>query len=1020
LPPKNSPEKIKDFLDHVISQINSYRLERFGIWERVRLFKQGYQWLSPDYNDDPTQTPFWKVQEMDESNWSPLPVQNEILEPLSNETARLQGNGSRPYIKPTVDTADAERGAALAKDVLMDRLDLLGWREAEHEGATSMVDFGTWILKTYWDVDYSRTIRTPVLDAMKCPGCGQVFLPKVPDKRVMGLKDDPSMAGRLNVKTVEDLNNPNTQTQFSASVTHCLTCPATLPAAPPLPVGITDPSHAAGDDSDSTADPGSPAGSATPFSDLQTNVSASDGSTPAPGQHIRPVGQPPTGQGDDDDMHSPAGSRPADVQSSPIGGVTGLGPNPSLSPSTPLQLPTAAPGAPQLVPYMPSDDEARSGKDYFGRPLGEDTPLGEAAFENISVFDFFPENQGIETKMSTMTEFGQSSIRTLDWIVNHYPQNGWRVQAEDSAALMKWHPIAGATRHYLNGAEKDLFANHALVREWHKKPWVEVDKLTKIAKLNRGRSLIMAGNVVLMDADYMIQCTDENNQPTGDYIPRVQYQVIPWEIREKEIFGLGAGELILPHQVTINTLIAQVQDARHRFGSPKLLAEEGMDLMYAGFADTGYTGDVLYYRPGGSDQSKPEPFGNIQMEAQWANEYKIYLDSIHRVVGTMDAESGAVPGGGSSDWSAQALMYLGEKAGERRKNRIDRIRTAKRRAFQHMLQLIQEKYRETREYRVKRSTSERLSIRKFKGMDLNGQHDVQFEDEPAYDTRLVRQAAMKDAITQFQTITPDTALAKRKINQVLGAPTDINDEQNKQVERAIDEWCLFFDEGLDPAVNPRGDDHTIHFQQHMLDLMSDEADDLKRDIDWNQIELALWGWDEVFDALMAMEQQLKTNPPPPVPPKPQPMPDGSVPPEMALNAQEQWQHQVKMQQTIAAMPKSMELRIYQVMCNYIAQSGVLADPLAPPPVQIPGQPPQPAPVDQDRQQTVNRILRYRAHAEAHHLLGQQQAAQAAGGAQMAAAPGGVSTQSGTIPGNPGQAVPGPGAGPGSATAAGNQ
>lgn len=931
VPPKDDASKTSTFLDHVLSPDNTYRLERFSIWERVRLMKQNNQWLEPDMSDDPTQTPFWKVTEVDETNWSPMPVQNEMIEPLQNETARLQGNGSRPYIKPTEDTPDKQRAAKLSRDVLLDRLDVLRWREHEHEGVTSCVDFGTWVFRTGWDIDYSKTIKTPVLTAKKCPECDfTVADPSVPPKRVMGMVDDPMMQGRLNVQSMKDENNPLNPATYRAKVTHCLTCqaPPTPPAAPAIP-----------------------------------------------GEMM-----------------------PAE-----------------------LAAPSSAWAPPELEEYMPKPEQAKNGFDHFKRPLGEDTPIGEVYVENVSVFDYYPENQGLEVKFNQVMENGQATIRSLDWIVNHYPENGAKVQAEDAATLMKWHPVAGSSRHAMGGGEKDLFQNHALVREWHKDPWVVIDEHTKIPKLNRGRSLVMAGPIVLLDDDFMIECKDKTGQPTGDLIPRIQYQVVPWEVREKELFGLGAGELIMPQQVTINTMLAQVQDARHRFGSPKLLAEEGTDLIYAGFADTGYQSDVYYYRPG-SEGAKPEPFGNIQMDQEWTNEYNIYVDSIHRAVGTMDAETGGTPGGGKAEWSAQALMYLGEKASERRKNRIDRIREAKRRAYKHMLQLIQEKYREDRDYRVKRvSTSERISIKKFKGLDLQGQHDVVFDDEPAYDTRLVRQAAMKEGL-QAGTIIPDTASARRKINRELGAPLDINEEQNKQVERSIDEFCLFFDEGRDPAVSQRGDDHTIHFQQHMLDLMGDEAEQLMSDVDWSQIELALWGWEEDFDALMAMEQQIKLNPPGDKPLAPMPGLDGKVAPGAAEEALAQWQHAKQIQATLAAMPKALELRIFEFQKQYLEKTGIFnqqqATPGLAPGLTVPGMPAPPAVVDLPRQNAAHRILRFKAHAEAHYRLSQAEAAKAAGGAMAPAAPGGIETASGTKPGAPGEAIPGSGAGPGAATASG--
>lgn len=928
LPDNGDPEagyatKVIEHLKDVTDNDNSHRIERFSIWERVRLMVQNFQWLEPDYTDDPTRTPFWKTMEVDETNFIPMPVQNEMIAPLQNETARLLGTGSRPFVKASEDTPNLQRAAKRSKDVLLDTLRIIHWPEKEHRWAQSMSYFGTGIIKTYWNIDFSKTIRTPVRSAVRCPDCMMAFAhPRVPMAKAPELVDNPRMQGRFRGgQTVTDPNNRFMAPKVTrAEVTHCLAC---------------------------QEDPGEP-----PLVDELSGVELD------PGRPGKPV--------------------------------------------------------PKLVPFVPNEKERKGGTDYFGRPLGQDTPIGEPGLDVLSLYDAFPENGGLDVAVDEITEMGEARVRSLDWIVNHFPHNGGEVKAESSSELMRWHPILGASRHYLAQTDKNLFNNHSLVREWNKQPWVELseDEATgkKVPKLNRGRSIVVAGLVVLMDDDFMIDCHDKDGQPTGELIPRVQYQIVPWEVREKEIFGLGAGELIIPQQVTINTMLAQVQDARHRNGSPKLLCKEGMDLQYAGFTDTGYQSDVYYYRAEGDE--KPEPFGNQQMTQEWLQEYSVYLDSINRAVGAQDAETGKVPNDSKSEWSAQALMYLGEKSSERRRNRIDRMREAKKRAYRHLLQLIQEKVREDRDYRVFRTTNERLTVRKFKGLDLAGQNDVEFDDEPAYDTRMVRRAAVTEGLDRG-TIIADTDLARRKINRELGAPLDINEDKNKQIERAIDEWCLFYDDGKDPAVDRRGDAHLLHFQQHMLDLMGEEAEQLLEGIDWNQIELALWGWNDDFDALMAAEADLRANPltPEPIIPK---APDGSVIPEIAQQAVAMWEQRKAIAEKIAAMPRALELRIFEFQKTWLDDQQIFATSVVQTPMG-----PQPTAINLERQKKVHRILRFKAHAEAHYREAMTQSAQAGVGAAIPAPAGAPETAAGMVPGGAGSAIAAPGGGPGATTMSGS-
>lgn len=916
IPPRDDPNKIKAFLEAELAPDTGYRIEKMSVWERARLMVPGQQWLEQDYGDDPTRTPYWKSIQVDETNWTPMPTYNAMVAPIQNETARLEGQGRRPYVRPTEDSPRKERAAKLARDILRSKLDDIRWRETEHHGCQFMSHFGTWVLKTYWDLDWTKTFRAPVTTARRCPSCGLVLASRsIPDAKVQELMGDQALAERFSVKQGLDQDD---EPVFRATATHCLQCQET----PPVP---------------------------------------------------------------------------------------GLGPMPDGT------FDAGAPGVPvpALESYLPTPDEAKLSKDYFGRPLGEDLPLGDVACECVNLWDFFPENQGIDVGPDGPAEFGETRVRSLDWIRNHFPTHSEDVVAETAEDLMRWHPVAGGSRDWVGGSMSDasMFSHHALAREWHKLPWVELDERTKKPSLNRGRSFAMAGRVLLYDGDFMLECHDAEGNATGELYPRVQYQIIPWEIRERETFGLGAAELIFSQQEAINTMLAQVQDARHRFGSPKLLCRQGMDLTYAGFADTGYNSDIYYYQADGDEQ--PIPFGNQQMSQEWVSEFRLYLEGINTTIGVSEAETGDVPGNTQSPWAAQALMYMGEKSSERRRNRIDRIREAKKRAYRHLLQLMQENYREDRQYTVSRSTSDRIAIKKFRGLDLDSQWDVEFDDEPAYDTRAVRRAATMDAV-KLGTIVADTEIAKRKINKELGAPNDINEEQNSQSERAVNEWCGFFDEGKQPAVSLRGDNHTIHYQQHLRDFYGEDTEDLLVEVDWNQIELALWGSEDDFDQIMALEAELKLNPPTAQPLQALPGPDGQVTPADTMAAQQAWQQKMQQQQVVAALPKALELRLVHVWQKMLDQSGVFRTGTTPGPV--PGV--MAVTTDTERQKNVAKLLRWKAHTEAHFRTAQKLSGMAAAGAQMPAAPGGVETQAGTIPGSPGTSLPGSGAGLGATTAAG--
>ena len=646
-----------------------------------------------------------------------------------------------------------------------------------------------------------------------------------------------------------------------------------------------------------------------------------------------------------------------------------------------------------LEGYMPPEDELK-GDDFLGRPLGKPIPTVETQIQTVSPYDAFPENSGLDQDMRRMEEFGEAYVRSTDWCKKYF-SNGHLVKPETSYGMLRWHPVVGGSRHFSgsgDGTDPALFDHHAMIWEWHKKPWIEYDESTKERKLNRGRSIIIAGNptVVLLDGDYMI----ESKLKPGKLIPRVHYEYIPWEIRDREIWGISASEWMFSDQDSINTRKSQVEYARHIFGNPKIFAPEGCELTSAGMANTGYSSDIWTYRPGPAGE-KPEPFSGMQLGQAWVTEASVDLDAINRRIGVAEIEGGDAP---KDVTAASALMYLGEKSAETRKPRIQRIREAKKRIYSHQLELIHEFYRDERFYHVK-DQNDKWGVKVFKGTDLSEQTNVQLEDEAVYDERMFRRESIKEGI-ELGTIIPDSAAAKRKVNKALDIPLDVNETQNLQVSAAEDEWLAYVEEQIQPAVKTRQDYHAIHYQAHDLAFTSDIAKKYMRAADWNQVCLAIEGWEKDFEQILEMEASLEMNPPTPEPPMPPPDLMGNPPTQEAVShAIMIWQSRIQAKQQIDSMPKAMELRILQVKKNLLGQSGVE--------------------MNDERMDAVEFLLRFDAHIEAHYRMAKGQADAAAMGEQIPAAPGGVESPTGMLPEPAMPTAAGAGAGQGGMTASGS-
>lgn len=878
------PDSTLRFLEHVTKRDTFHRIERMSVWERARLYVlYNKQWLQPDHSwGDSNRTPFWQPLRAPRGKFFPMPVFNALVEPIQNEVARLLQAGYQYDVWPTKAEPRVQRAADLAEDVLKSKLEELNWPMIEQEGTGQLVLFGTWILKTGWETDYTKTVKLPVDNAVRCTSAGCSFKlasPKVPKAKALEVATNPRNMGRVATTVIgPNPNNPLVPQPMEATVTGCLTC--------------------------------------------------ADG--------------------------------------------------------------------PPLAPFTPSKDEVYE-LDHFGRSLGQEVPLGDVFMRNVTPYDFFPENDGM-VPLWNQREWAEERIVPVEWVQEHHA-NGHLVEPENVQEILRWHPIV-STVHGWN--DPNAWDHHCVLREYHRKPQrvltdesKERERDTGEITIDRGRSVVGAGHHIMLDDHYMV----ESQQNPGVYLPRVSYHVMPWEIREGEVFGLGAAELGMPMQDTINTRLSQVQYVRHVFGNPKVTAPEGSQLYQAGYEDTGYAGDVLYYMSDVGGRP-PTVIQGTQLSLNWLEEHNTDTNGIARAIGTHEVEVGAPPG--KDVTAAMAIMHLTRQAGTRRQPRVERLGTQKGKAGTHLLEWIHEAYREERMYRL--VDTKRLAVRSFQGKDLLAQTQVKVTVRPVHDTPEFRQQTLMDLFDKG-IIQPTTAIDKRRFAKESGAPLDvILAEPNRQVELAEDEWVSFFLERKMPVVRLRGDSHLIHGQQHQLDWISDDCERWKEEVGWYQAELALEEWQMKWAMMEGLRMRLELAPPDAGPAAPPPNPiTGEITATDIHKSVERWQQDTKAQQQLKRAPQSLELRLYAFLGGMVEKSLW--------PVGVP-------PEEHDRADAIAALLRFYVHMEAHLLRAQAEAALAQGGAALPAAPGAPEDAMGMQPGTPGEAIAGAGAGPGAATAAG--
>jgi hypothetical protein len=140
---------------------------------------------------------------------------------------------------------------------------------------------------------------------------------------------------------------------------------------------------------------------------------------------------------------------------------------------------TACPECPDgvLEPYEPSPEDLEQ-DDQFGNPMSQEVPKGAVGLELYTPFQEFIQNNGVGVTPHTAKLKGYIAARSMDWLIEHYPQlvedepgEGKRIVVDPDPAdhLMEHHELLGeaALRYsYAIGVgDPNVFDDHKLVYE---------------------------------------------------------------------------------------------------------------------------------------------------------------------------------------------------------------------------------------------------------------------------------------------------------------------------------------------------------------------------------------------------------------------------------------------------------------------------------------------------------------------------------------------------------------------------
>ena len=654
-----------------------------------------------------------------------------------------------------------------------------------------------------------------------------------------------------------------------------------------------------------------------------------------------------------------------------------------------------------LEPYQASDSDLGS-SDKFGRTLGESRPKGNTGLEVVSPFDFFPDNGGVDTTPNTARFSGQVTPRPLDWIERYYPEMADEVSADaNTADIYRYHPMLGdhgTDGSYVigqNQAGEGIYDDYTRVWELYAEP---------SPRFPEGRSIVIASDKVLENGPLLL----------GEEVkvPKVKYCTARFMVRHREFWGQGLVDDLISPQNQYNGMKAQQVDARERMGSPNIIASEGMNLSGPEWFEGYGGGKILKYAVDPmSPNTVPQIFGGTMMPADIFQERQGLIEDMTYIAGPADVELGEAP---RNITTTSGLQLLNEEAKRRRGTRERAISEQFRKVFEHQLQLCWALRVDPDEYEAE-SSEGTWEIKQYVKTQLEGQTKVQIEIQPYIEKSVIQKEAAREALADGL-ISLNGQASIKKMLEMMGLPTDINEDLNLQVDLAKRQWVDFIDSMEIPVIDTTLDDYRIHFQVLATLLLGDEGKKASKAINWPSIMELITGWEEQLQQAEMMDQQAVA------------FYGGRLSPEQAQPIFDEAVQNFELQTSIFEKQSLDQAQMAEVGAPPLAPAMPPQPP--PPPVFLPASKsarilqvwakmlqekqyvPQ-APLDepallspQDMQGKVESFLKFRSVVEAYNLLAKEKEMQAVMGAPQVAAPGTPEGTPGMNGANPGLQAPG--------------
>lgn len=480
--------------------------------------------------------------------------------------------------------------------------------------------------------------------------------------------------------------------------------------------------------------------------------------------------------------------------------------------------------------------------DFMGRPMGVVLPKGEPAMEALDPFSAYPENGGVAVSYDNFRVFGSATPRSLDWILDRHPQFDGQLKPDSQQELLRRNPLLGefsAYGWYGGVVDSNVFNNHAVYYEMWAMP---------TRRMPAGGLIRVANNLILERGPLIWQYTDENG--VQHKVPRVMYSAGVWSERPGEFFGHGMIDRGKSLQNRLNGRDAQIIDINERMANPHVMAATDQNLTGPEWFEGPYSGKLmLYERSPLAPDDKPQIFGGVSPPQGLWQERNAVKDDVRLILGPAEIEIGASP---KNVTTTSGLQLQSEQAESRRSPREDTVDYASKRLWKHKLQMEQCFRVDDSEYEVQDPTSKKWRTEVYNRYKLQGKLRLEIEktafvSKSIYDREAAREA---QADGLYQVNKPQD---RKALLDMRGLPTDVNRDENNQVDRANEKWACFLRDGQVPVIDQTLENPAIHWDVLSGWLLSEDGKRFAELANWPALLPLLTDWETLLQQRIQLD-----------------------------------------------------------------------------------------------------------------------------------------------------------------------